>query len=199
MNTLKQHALALSIIGLLLSLKFIVIPVMEWQDQQVTQISLLQRKVAKLTQLIDSRESLTAQLKAEQNEFDKVSHLFFKFETAEKFKREKQQQEEQEIKNHDLKISGIGWKNQQKLGDAPITVFDLEYTVKGRMDKIVNYITEIASASPYKERTAINLMFSRHRAGNLSTVTARINLRYYMLDCQGETCQTEMTNNGVGQ
>jgi len=108
MHELKKHALALSLIATLIIIKFIFIPIADWQDDKQGQLALLERKVAKIDDLMLSKEKIVSWGAVLEQQITNLSNDFYIKQDGGKFKRKQQKLIEAEIKVFDLKMNNIG-------------------------------------------------------------------------------------------
>ena len=191
MNELKRHYLALSFIAMLLCLKFVFVPIIDWQEEKLAKLALLDRKTHKIEQLLLNKASLDIQHQELQSylvEFDKQFYPTYPVDT---FKLQQQKLIESKVNQFDLIITNIGWKNQTDLLDAPLIEFPIEYAVDGTIEDVIRYILSTSEKEPFIELSGLVLTFRRPSMGTTGMVTARIKQVYFMKKFPIELVQSE--------
>ena len=180
MNDIKKHALALFVIAILLYFKFIMVPILEWQDTNLLKLALLERKINKVEQLLTNKVSIEKSQNDLSEHLKKLNHNFFQPQPVEEFKLQQQKLIEQELTSLGLNINSIGWKNNQNLDNAPLTQFQVDIGFSGKSEQVIEYLLSVSSHVPISEVMVMNLSFQRQQIGQLGSLRARIRLAYYM-------------------
>jgi len=185
-NDLKKHAVALTIIGFLVLIKFIFIPIFDWQNQQLAEMSLEQRKLEKVKLLMQSREVLSIQYSRLDKRLHKLNKRFYSQQNAEKFKRQQQKTIEAELKAQQLKIKNIGWQTTIENIDAPLTQYSVNYSFSGKGEDVVNYILSINANEKYSQLAVLHISFAKQRKGRLGRLSARLRRVFYMANLSSD-------------
>jgi len=180
MNELKKHALALSIIVVLLALKFVFVPLMQWQDSQINTVAMLERKIEKVESLLLSDNILNEQHLALSNALSNLERDIFNYQEESGFQLKQQKIVESNLSKNILKISSIGWQSTVELTELPLLQHSLEYRVSGKTNNVVKYITQLKAQDITPDIQALNLSFRNQKQGELGSVSARIRVSYYM-------------------
>lgn len=180
MNDIKKHALALSLITLLLFLKFILIPLIQWQDNQINTVAMLERKIEKVDNLLLSDNVLNEQYLALSNALSNLEHEIFLYQEESTFQLKQQKIVESNLLKNILKVSSIGWQNTVELTQLPLLQFSLEYRISGKTNNVVEYLTQLKAQDKTPDIQALNFSFRNQNQGKLGSVSARIRVTYYM-------------------
>jgi len=180
MNDLKKHSLALSLIALLLFLKFVLIPLIQWQDNQITTVAMLERKIEKVENLLLSDNVLNEQYLALSNALSNLEQEIFSYQEESTFQLTQQKMVENNLLKSELKVSSIGWQNTVELAKLPLLQFSLEYRVSGKTNNVVEYLTQLKAQDRTPDIKALNFSFRNQSQGKLGSVSARIRVNYYM-------------------
>lgn len=172
--------MALILIAVLLSIKFIFVPLVEWQDKQIVQLRLLDKKVGKIEQLIYQQEKLELAHREAEQSLVVLSSSFYTAQNPDAFKRKIQKQVEEELEKFELKISNIGWQTTVKNQGAPIDEFGLEYSFSGKGEQVFQYMLYLAQDTKYSDFSEFSMSFSRQKPGKLGRITIRLIRTFYM-------------------
>jgi hypothetical protein len=180
MNDLKKHALALSFIAILFSLKFILIPIIDWQNEQINSVLILERKIAKIENLLLSDDLFNEQHTNLSNALSNIEHGVFSYQEESTFQLQQQKIVESDLLKNALKISSIGWGNVVELDGLPLLQYPLEYRITGKTNKIIEYLIQLKTQDKLPDIKALNLSFRNQNQGELGSISARVRVTYYM-------------------
>ena len=180
MNELKKHALALSVIAILIYFKFIIVPMVDWQDEKLLKLALLERKITKVEQLLINKNSVQELQNSLGEYLTTLNHSFYPAQPIEAFKLQQQKRIEEELTNFGLNINSIGWKNNQTLNEAPLIQFRVDIAFGGKSEQVIEFLLSLSNHVLISEIVGLNLSFQRQRIGQLGSLRARITVVYYM-------------------
>ncbi len=182
MFDLKQpkHQLALAALVLLVSLKFIVVPLIDWQNTQLAQLTNLEKRAAKSQNVIanqgqisQSQQSINAQLEA-------INELFVNTQREGEFKLAMQQQLEQTVASNQLQINTSSWLPSIAVANNQLIRHQLRLNLKGKMRDFINLITLLESKTPKAELKSLNINLKGQNNKSLGRVEGTIELAFYM-------------------
>ncbi len=180
MNELKKHALALSLIAILIIIKFLFIPIIDWQNEKQSRLALLERKIAKIDVLMQGKEEISNWKNVLEQQLVNLSNDFYAKQDGEKFKRQQQKLIEAEVKAFNLKMNNIGWKTTIDNPVAPLTQYSVSYSFTGQGTEVINYLLSINAADKYSEIAEFNATFARKYPGQIGRLTIRLRRTFYM-------------------
>jgi hypothetical protein len=182
MFDLKQpkHQLALGAIAILLLLKFMLVPLFDWQNQQLSNLVNLQKRASKShsaiinqTQMAVKQQHITAQLTA-------INELFVEHKNEAEFKLAMQQQIEQTIATHQLQINNSSWLPSIAVANAQLMRHQLRLSIKGQMLNFKSLVTLLESSTPKAELKTFNINLKGQNSERLGQVDGTIELAFYM-------------------
>ncbi|MDE0783283.1 MAG: hypothetical protein OSB34_08895 [Planktomarina sp.] len=97
----------LLIIGVLVALKFMVLPLWAWQSEQLGQLQAKNRQLSKLNTVIDGQSSYGRQAKQLNAEIARLNNYFYVDSSATKLTI--QQDIEKIFAEHTIKVEGFSW------------------------------------------------------------------------------------------
>lgn len=182
MFDLKQpkHQLALGALVILIALKFLIVPLFDWQNSQLAQLANLQKRAVKSqnvivnqSQINQAQQTINAQLKA-------VNSLFVDYQRESEFKLAMQQQIEQTIANNQLQINTSSWLPSITVASNQLIRHQLRLNLKGKMRDFINFITLLESKTPKAELKSLNINLKGQNNESLGRVEGTIELAFYM-------------------
>lgn len=182
MFDLKQpkHQLALGALVILIALKFLIVPLFDWQNSQLAQLANLQKRAVKSqnvivnqSQINQAQQTINAQLKA-------VNSLFVDYQRESEFKLAMQQQIEQTIANNQLQINTSSWLPSITVANNQLIRHQLRLNLKGKMRDFINLITLLESKTPKAELKSLNINLKGQKSDGLGNMSGSLELAFYM-------------------
>jgi len=179
MAELKKHALLIAFIAILIVIKFVLIPVIEWQDNQLQEIRLLEKKQQKIDKVLlntSKVENLNLQL---NKVLLKVNTALFSYQKESIFKLNQQKMLEAMLKKHDLKLDRIGWKTSAEVSESAMIAYRLEMRLKGKTANVIQFITDLESHDKLIEINKFTVSFKGQNNKKLGTIIGNLTLQLY--------------------
>lgn len=182
MFDLKQpkHQLALGVLVILIALKFLIVPLFDWQNSQLAQLANLQKRAVKSqnviinqSQINQAQQTINAQLKA-------VNSLFVNYQREGEFKLAMQQQLEQTIAKNQLQINTSSWLPSIAVANNQLIRHQLRLNLKGKMRDFISLIILLESQTPKAELKSVNINLKGQNNKSLGRVEGIIELAFYM-------------------
>ena len=179
MNELKQKAWLLIVIAILATAKFIIIPIVDWQNIQLAEIQLLKKKLAKTQYILANKEKIEKINHQLRKELAKSNTLFFSFPSDSLFKLEQQKMLESLLTQFSLTSQNIGWKNITKLAEFNLQKFQVEVKISGKTINVIELMTELETMLPRIEIENFNISIKKQQKSDLGFSTGRMTLNLY--------------------
>jgi hypothetical protein len=179
-DELKKYHQALFLIAVLVLIRFVFVPVFEWQDQKMVELGLLEKKTARVTRLLNTTEQIIADAENLDSALEEVSSLFYDNYSNDGFKLEQQQMVEARLAARGLSPNSIGWRVEADMEGAPLRKYQLQYSLAGDAKEVVQYLIDLETAQPLIEITSLNFRLLRPVQGTLGRVNMSVNVTYYM-------------------
>lgn len=179
--TQTKHKLALGLLATLLLLKLLLLPLFDWQNEQLSNITNLQKRASKSqsvitnqSQISQSQQHITAQLNA-------INSLFIDHKNDAEFKLAMQQQIEQSLASNQLQINNTSWLPSILVANEQLMRHQLRLSIKGTLLNFKNFITLLESTPPQAELKTLNINIKGQSSEQLGRVDGTIELAFYML------------------
>lgn|GEM_PF-1962522 len=180
MAELKQHALLLSIILILVIAKFVIVPVFAWQDEILSDITLLDKKQDKITSVLGQQNENkinNEQLNVLISDADK---MFFPYQQESAFKLSQQKMLESLLSTHKLKSQNIGWQASTLLEGLTATRYSIMIRFSGQTADAIRFMGALESQVRRIEIKDFNVSLKGQRAENLGQVNGQVILYLYV-------------------
>jgi len=179
MTELKKHALPLTIIVLLLIAKMIIVPIFDWQNALVAEITLLEKRQNKITHVLGKHSHNEQENNELTIELDKLTTIFFPLQTEADFKLTQQKMLESIMAKHTLKSQNIGWQTAKILPEISAIRYPIKMSIEGKHINLINFISDIETSTQHLEIIDFNVSFKGQREKGLGRVTGSLTLYLY--------------------
>lgn len=180
MAELKKHALLLLILIILVSAKFIILPVIEWQNTIVADIKLLDKRSQKVTRVITQNDNTIKLNQLLSEEVKRGNELFFPYQTPSKFKLSQQKLIESLLDKYQLKSQNIGWQTSSELTSLYIIKHPLQLRFSGKTLDVIKFIAAIEKLEKNIEVIDFNLSLKKQNESSLGQCNGRVTLNFYV-------------------
>jgi len=182
MAELKKHALLLSLMAILIIAKFIVVPIFDWQNNELQNIKLLAKKQQKITQVLNGQDN-TANSNATLKSINKLGDsIFFTYQTESAFKLKQQKMFESLLAKHYVQSERIGWQVTTELPNLSATQYQLQLSVKGQTHNVVSLLAELENHNKLIEIKDFNVNFKGQNEIALGQIFGDLTLRLYAMN-----------------
>jgi hypothetical protein len=181
MTDIKKHALLLSILALLAVLNFIVVPILDWQDKLIVQISSQQKQVVRIEKVLteDNEQSVNRNMLIKH--LENITRLFFPYASDSAFKLERQQAFESLLTKHQLKSANIGWQAVTELQGPILKRYQVKIKFDGKLVDVVAMFIELESLLPWSEIEDFNISTRGTQKEDLGYITnGNMTINLYM-------------------
>ncbi len=177
MEELKQHRVLLSFIAILVFIKFVVIPVLDWQETVIIDIQNKERKLEKASQLIKRSGSFQEDRKLISAQLKEAEQLFFSLQVDSDFKLTQQKYLEQLMATHNLNVENFGWQTSSVNDSMLLKKYQVQVRFSGNITDLVNFIISLDQHSKRYEVTNFNFSFP---PGSSNIRNGRLSINFYM-------------------
>lgn len=181
MELLKRQPILLSLLVILLSCRFIVVPIIDWQNQSLEQTQGLQKKQQKTEIAIHREADNQEQLQVLEKQNIDFQALFFIATSETKFKLERQQWLEALLAKHNLKGTNIGWSNSSNVINTEVIKHSLQLRLEGNASDLPKFQYEIESTEQWIEINNFTVFFRKQINLNLGRIRASYQINFYQL------------------
>ncbi|WP_286271768.1 hypothetical protein [Thalassotalea hakodatensis] len=112
MSTLRNRKNLLLVVALLAAIRFIVVPVFDWQQENIDDITAKATRLNKAENVIARKETLAVSLTDVEKINERTKTLYHSFSSTNEMKLSLQQQVEKKFSQHKVKIKNFTWPNE---------------------------------------------------------------------------------------
>jgi hypothetical protein len=131
MQLLRNYPYLTGLMVLLVALKFLLVPLYQWQNDTLWSISQNDKRLSRANSAITNINSNRAQLAILQQQRSKLQALFYPWQAEASFKLEQQQILEALLAKHNFKVNNIGWTYSAKILGQPFIKHQLSVSFAG--------------------------------------------------------------------
>lgn len=180
METLKQKPYLITLLVLLVAMKFIVMPIIEWQNNKQVELQLSDKRLAKSQFAIANQDAIQPLIEKLQEQVQRTTVRLYPHQNENAFKLAQQKELETLVSDLGLKVNGIGWLNST-ITDNGIIQYQMQLNVSGDGVKIPQLFAAIEGGKHWIAVDDFNIAFRRQSKTNIGESNARMTLNYYML------------------
>jgi len=179
LQELKKHAVLLFIVALLLLFKVLIIPVFEWQNTELAEIKLLDKRKDKISNVLAEYDDNISKSDALVTELDKIEPILFTFQPESEFKLTQQKMLEVLIKKHRLNTQNMGWLTSSLLPNLLITRYPIKMNMTGQHSDLINFIAALEVNKKLIEIADFNMSLKGQRGESLGQITSSVTLNFF--------------------
>lgn len=147
MNLLDNRPLIIGLILILVGLKFVFVPVIQWQDLTMTKIAKQDKQLQKGLALVENKEELVSTLTSLKNDSRQQLQLFASDEKSSiAYQLKIQKNVETLLEKYKLKSRSVTWLTP--VTKSSIEEHRLEVTLSGELKKFIQLMVEIEKQKP---------------------------------------------------
>jgi len=109
MQLQNKHKIMLAMVSVLVLIRFVIVPILAWQDEKIAKIQSSNQRIAKAEKVIARLPKITLALEKLQLSNQSTEAFFTKAQSLPAFKLEQQQQIESLFKRFDIKVNNFNW------------------------------------------------------------------------------------------
>ncbi|URQ89965.1 GspMb/PilO family protein [Pseudoalteromonas sp. SCSIO 43101] len=179
-----KQQIALVLLAVLLVLKFAVVPLLDWQDEQIGVINNLQKRATKSQTVIDNQATIDSQQQQISKQLESINRLFVEPQKDTEFKLAMQQKVEQLMAKHNLQINNSNWLVSLKVANDSLMRHQLRLNISGKLINFQTVLVQLETNTPLMQVSDFNMRMKGQTAQELGQVDGTIQLSFYMQ--QGE-------------
>jgi hypothetical protein len=180
MESIKQHSTALFLIGLLVIIKFALLPVLQWQENTIASNALLEKRLVKSAYAIANKEQMQSTLTKSSKQLSQLNKTVFNYQATNNFKLAQQKQLESLFEQHKVAITSIVWQAPVPLNQWQLNKFQIQLRVKGTVTAMQKIHAVLESQPQWIATEDYNFRVDKRRQNRLGKLSGRIALNYFV-------------------
>ncbi len=186
MKELKEKAGLLSIMAALFVVKFVLVPVLEWQNDTLANISALEKRLYKINKVLADEKESAGNNTLLNAELQKIDQIFIPYQSEANLKLTQQKKIEDLIKEYNINLSNIGWQTITDIPELSIKRYSLQVVFAGKAESAVNFINRIESQPYFIGLSEITLTLRGQTKERLGQLRGKLVLEFFV--------ENELTN-----
>lgn len=179
MTKTRQYQL-LFIVAILVAIKFFVQPVLEWQNETLSEITLSEKRLVSGLDAIEKSDEYELRAIQLQQELSSQKGGLFGFVGANAFQLEQQTAFENLASQHDVSVDSASWSPMQTM-DNGILEHRLDVVLVGDTEDIIRLQAQLELENENAMvLTEFNFVITRHLQFSLGTVRGQATISFFM-------------------
>lgn len=145
---MQNKPLLLLFLLALILIKFVALPLSEWQQQELAELALLDNKLEKTKRLVKNREELEAAFAAVEKPYQAFISQVPQTADKQQYRLEFQQRIEAMLATHKVQLVSFSWQGDKPLEQADISEARIELRLRGLPLDYVKAISDIQQQLP---------------------------------------------------
>jgi hypothetical protein len=176
----QKHKQLLFILLTLTFIKFVLVPVYEWQNITIAENNSNNLRLVKSTLVIEQLENTQSSVNTMREKKIALQTLFFKHENDNTFQLEQQQWLEKTFESNNLEVRNIGWSVPLPIKEWQLVQHGVQVNFSGNIIDLTKVKRLFESQKKWLEISSFNFRFDKKRPERLQETSGRITLNFYM-------------------
>lgn len=179
---LSQYKLHLLLILVLASIKFVILPVSEWQMSSLEEITSKKQRLLKIEQLKSEEESFREQKDALNAHMEKMQAGIPQTSDLSIFMLDKQRYFEKMLNKNNIKITDIGWGEPIKLDSSSVNLLVMDLRLKGKNADLINALYNFEAFGNGVIIDTLNSRVKWQSSSELGTADAYVKINVFAVE-----------------
>ena len=145
---LKQYKMLLALVILLATIKFALVPLFTWQEEQVENIAQIEKRLFKAEQVMTQLQEIELAKEQVADVARVFTTMLFDWQEPSKFRIDTQKQVNQWLTEHNLSTINIGWQPALKYQSAALHKEQIRLNISGKLTDLAAFLVMLESQSP---------------------------------------------------
>ncbi|WP_440054192.1 GspMb/PilO family protein [Pseudoalteromonas sp. T1lg65] len=145
---LKQHKLLLAIVLILVSLKFVIVPLFTWQNKQLDEIAKVQLRLTKAERIMMQQQEIDSAKQLVETQQEQYQTLFSDWQAPSTFKIDAQKSINQWLDNFNLNTNSVGWQPALKFSGAQLHREQMRLNISGELSNLGQFLVALEKNKP---------------------------------------------------
>ena len=182
MGSLKKHRLALGFIALLIVIKWLIVPIYEWQQTTLASNNALVQRLAKSAYALENQGQTAATLATQTTLLEQAENALFTYQAVNSFQLAQQKTIEQFFVNYQMEISRLAWQIPVPLTTVALTEYEMKVRFTGKVTALAKLLSALNSQDKWLSFDDFQFRFDKRRDKRLGEFDGRMSIKMYMRD-----------------
>ena len=183
----KKYKLLLLITLLLIVIKFIIVPIFNWQSVQISKAESQQLRLIKANSIIAQKESFTLAADSASESLRQYEDALFDSEEINGFKIDKQKEISRYLKENNLTLLNIGWQPELQFLNAQLHREQVRLNIGGETHNVAQFIYFIENHSKLVSVEQLSFNIRGLTPDESGTAEASLLISFYFNEFTGDT------------
>ena len=133
----------LGLVAILAVLRFVLVPILDWQDEQVLQLNLLEKRFSKVNELLVNDANYEGQFQAIEDAYQAERARLFTVVDEANFKLQQQVLIENIMAKYELKVNNFGWNPAISKDAFGVFIYPAVLRIEGSSFSLMQAMSEI--------------------------------------------------------
>lgn len=193
MQVFRNYPFLSVLLVLLLVLKFILVPVIEWQNDSVWNVQQKQKHLNRATEARQNISGNQSELNNLRQQLTQLQSYFYPQQSEASFKLAQQQILESLFADNNLKVDNIGWTYSAQMLGQPLIKHQLSVSLQGKTADLPALYLALDNGPQWIDVLSFSFNMLGQQAQSLGTFRGSVDLVFYQLkDNQTESQQGQV-------
>jgi len=179
-----KHKQLLWLLFILITIKFIILPVYDWQNTIISDNNANYLRLAKSNLVIEQLEQVKASVNTMRARKMELETLFFEHKNPNTFQLEQQQWLEKIFEGNNLEVRNIGWSVPLPIQEWQLVQYGVQVSFSGNIINLIKVEELLESQEKWIDVSQFNFRFNKKRPERLQATSGRVTLNFYMREAQ---------------
>lgn len=184
METIKQHPSLIALVIILCAVRFIVVPIVDWQTMQVADIRLLNKRIERAESALMQQTHNTEVLSELKRRVTNNKSLLYPYESENTFQLKIQQMIEGLLVQYQLKSTNIGWLRTEDILDYQAIRYQLQIRFEGPMVYVPSFQLALEQLPQWIEVSQFTASLRYQSSVSLGNTNGMVVLDFFMEQAQ---------------
>lgn len=170
-----RNKLALILIAVLASLKFVVVPLVDWQDAVSMDVSAVKKRLHKGQLAIEQKDALELESHTSLHAIDQARAGLFDIVSENQFKLDQQAWLEDLVAQHNVEVEEISWGGATP-GESGVVIYPVNLTFSSDVDDFILLHATLESGQKHIRFENFDLSIKRHAEKRIGSVRGSMRL-----------------------
>ena len=181
MDEIKQHPYLIAILAVLALANFVLVPVVDWQDEMAADISLQQKRLSKTNALLENYPDNKEKIKTANNVINLVQQQYFPNQLENVFKLEQQSWLEKIIEDSQLDLQSLGWGRTKVFENTNNSAYQVDVRLRGKTRAFIDLHNIIEKQGLKISIDEFRLNVKRTSESSVGNFQGTLKLSFYMI------------------
>ncbi|MBQ4860836.1 hypothetical protein J8L98_03885 [Pseudoalteromonas sp. MMG013] len=183
----KKYKLLLLVTLLLVVIKFIIVPIFNWQSVQISKAESQQLRLIKANSIIAQKESFILAADSARESLRQYKDALFDSEKINGFKIDKQKEISSYLKENNLTLLNIGWQPELQFLNAQLHREQVRLNIGGETHRVAQFIYFIENHSKLVSVEQLSFNIRGLTTDESGTAEASLLISFYFNQFTGDT------------